>query len=586
MSLYTKIIDLQKLDAGLLKVAKNKPAPGADGVTYDMFLANKKEYLKQLKLELSEHRYHPLPVKLVNLYKGEKERQIALYSMRDKVLQQSIAAELQKIYEPLFSQGTYAYRSGRSALQAIGYIEEHMKRHREGWILKADIRSFFDSIPADRLQQELRKQIREDDVLEIIMENAQAASLQADGEIVKKPAGIWQGSGIAPILSNIYLKDFDYEMIKKAAFYIRYSDDILAVTGSKEEASELMRFMTVYMEERGLCLNEQKSVLVPVDSGVDFLGYHFTKEGKSVPVKAELNLQERLESMFLTSSGLSVKERLKKGAEILEGWEQYYREERPVCSMLEYAVVLYMVQNKPRELEKISGMRDKYTNDHRELAEYMAEVWKAHRRTDLELLEYEQLLGLDGLDAGRITDYDSPFVKELISGFEKLLVKEEPDILMELIQDYTELQCLNRASRLMERYQSAERGGKEPAVELPREVQEPAVPDREARHRFYGLFVGREDTYSEEYMAQRRVTEQKNAPLTEEVLEEHLSGSRTIGTYVQRPNGTAKYLVLDMDISKKVLLKCDADSLEFDRHLQNCGETAARMVKILERLGL
>lgn len=84
MSLYTKIIDLQKLDVSLQKVLKNKPAPGVDGITYDMFEANKKEYLKQLHLELQEHRYHPLPVKLVQLYKGEKERTVALYSMRDK----------------------------------------------------------------------------------------------------------------------------------------------------------------------------------------------------------------------------------------------------------------------------------------------------------------------------------------------------------------------------------------------------------------------------------------------------------------------------------------------------------------------
>lgn len=586
MSLYTRIIDLQKLDAGLLKAARNKPAAGADGVTYDMFLANKKEYLKQLNLELAEHRYHPLPVKLVSLYRGEKERKIALYSMRDKVVQQSIAAELQKIYEPLFCDGTYAYRSGRSALHAISYIEENMKKHGDGWIIKADIRSFFDSIPAGKLREELRKKIREEDVLKLIMENAQAESLQSDGEIVKKAVGIWQGSGIAPVLSNIYLKDFDYKMKEKAAFYVRYSDDILAVADSREEASELMRFMTVYIEERGLRINEQKSVLVSVDDGVDFLGYHFTKGGKSVPVKAELNLQERLESMFLTASGLSIQERLKKGAEILEGWEQYYREERPVCSMLEYAVVLYMVQNKDQGFEKISSLRKRFTNDHRELAEYMAKVWRAHKRADLELFEYEQLFQLDGLDEGRISDYGSPFVKELISGFGKLLVCQGPDVLMEMIQDYTELQCLNKASRLMERYQMLGKEEKEPVIQLHREEQEQTELDSEARHLFYGLFVGREDTYSEEYMARRRVTEQINAPLTEEVLQEHLSGTRTIGTYVQRPNGTAKYLVIDMDISKKILLKCTTDSEEFARYMQLCGETTAKALKILERLGL
>ena len=72
MGLYTKIIDLQKMDAGLQKVVRNKPAAGADGITYDMFWDNKKEYLKQMKLELSEHSYRPVPIKLVSIYKGEK----------------------------------------------------------------------------------------------------------------------------------------------------------------------------------------------------------------------------------------------------------------------------------------------------------------------------------------------------------------------------------------------------------------------------------------------------------------------------------------------------------------------------------
>ena len=123
---------------------------------------------------------------------------------------------------------------------------------------------------------------------------------------------------------------------------------------------------------------------------------------------------------------------------------------------------------------------------------------------------------------------------------------------------------------------------------VPREQPdtEPVKLDSGTRHLFYELFVGREDTYSEEYTAQRRVVEQRNEPLTEEVLEEHLSGQRTIGTYVQRPNGTAKYLVMDLDISKKILLKYTMDSPEFGQYMKLCGETAWETVKILRRLGL
>lgn len=365
MSLYTKIIDRQKLDAGWQKVMKNKPAAGVDGVTCDMFQENKREYLKQLYLELSEHRYHPQPVKLVKLYQGEKERTVALYSMRDKVVQQSIAAELQKIYEPLFSKSSYAYRSGRSALEAVEKIEEYMANKGE-WVVRMDIHSFFDSISQDRLLWELKRMIKETDVIELIMENACAKSLELNGEISRKTRGIWQGSSIAPVLSNIYLKDFDDEMEQKAAFFVRYSDDMLVMAQSEKEAMKFLRFTKDSMEKYSLTLNEKKTILATAAQGVDFLGYHFNETGKSVPVKAEMNLQEKLEQIFLLSLDLPVKEKLKKGAEILEGWEQYYQGERQIQSICEYAVVLYMVQNKEQEiLEKIYSMRPLFRNGYK-----------------------------------------------------------------------------------------------------------------------------------------------------------------------------------------------------------------------------
>lgn len=587
MSLYTKIIDRQKLDAGLQRVIKNKPAAGVDGVTCDMFQDNRKEYLKQLHLELAEHRYHPQPVKLVKLYRGEKERTVALYSMRDKVVQQSIAAELQKIYEPVFSKAAYAYRSGRSALEAVGKIERYMA-DKSGWILKMDIHSFFDSISQNRLRKELESVIKEKDVVELIMENACAQSLESNGEIIRKPEGIWQGSGIAPILSNIYLKDFDYEMERKSALFIRYSDDMLAMTQSKESAMDLLDFTKNYIEKYGLNFNNEKTVLTNAAQGVDFLGYHFDNTGKSVPVKAEINLQERLENIFLLSHDLPVIEKLRKGAEILEGWEQYYQDQREIHSMLEYAVVLYMVQNKGDGiLEKICNMRPGFKNSNKELAKYMAELWKQKDRTNLQLLEYEQLYELDEMDKDCIKDYHSSFVHELLAGYEKLVVYEDQDILAELLQDYTELGCLNRASCLMERYQKMQKTEYEPPYNPPGLPvhQISSVSDGE-RHLFYDLFVGREDIYSEECMLQRRMVEQKNEPLTDGVLKDHLSGARTIGTYVQRPNSTAKYLVIDIDVSKKILLKYSAESGEVEQYKKQCFHVSCGVLNILDKMGL
>lgn len=103
MSLYSKIIDIQKLQAAWRNVKKNKPARGVDDVTWEMFDNNIREELKQLNLELKNHEYHPFPVRMVNMYKEEKIRKIALFSMRDKVVQQATAQELTRIYDADFS---------------------------------------------------------------------------------------------------------------------------------------------------------------------------------------------------------------------------------------------------------------------------------------------------------------------------------------------------------------------------------------------------------------------------------------------------------------------------------------------------
>jgi len=119
MSLYTKIIDLQKLNQAWDKVRKNKPAAGVDRVTWEQFDRDRKTELKQLQMELAGHTYTSMPVRRVVMYQGEKARELALYSMRDKVVQQSVCAELTRLYDGRFSSQTYAYRSQKSALSAV-----------------------------------------------------------------------------------------------------------------------------------------------------------------------------------------------------------------------------------------------------------------------------------------------------------------------------------------------------------------------------------------------------------------------------------------------------------------------------------
>ena len=151
MSLYNKIIDLQKLSAAWQRVRRNKPAAGVDNITWQQFDENSREELKSLQVELADHTYMPLPVRNVTLYKGEKARKIALYSMRDKVVQQSLASEIMKLYDGRLSRQSYAYRSDKSALQAVEDISAEILTGSYNALLKTDITHFLDNISWDLL---------------------------------------------------------------------------------------------------------------------------------------------------------------------------------------------------------------------------------------------------------------------------------------------------------------------------------------------------------------------------------------------------------------------------------------------------
>lgn len=443
MGIYSKLIDIQKLGQAWDRVRKNKPACGVDNVTYEMFEERRREELRQLNLELKENRYESLPVRLSNIYKGDKVRTIALFSMRDKVVQQSLAYELGRIYEPLFSKSTYAYRPGQSALEALKLIEERTKRTQEQWVLKLDIADFFDSIMHSDLLQILEKRIKEQDVLELVQTVLKAKIMDENvGELRENHLGIYQGSSCAPILSNIYLMDYDQEMEARSGFYIRYSDDILILESSEKKARELYEYSKLYMEKKGLKLKGSKTQLYRLDeqNGFVYLGYEFTTKGKSVPVKAVSSLTSRLETMWLTS-GISMEEKLKKGQEILGGWEQYYREERKPGSIIEYVIVLSMVQNKAPEIrEEIEKKRFQLVNYYRDIAKYLAQYWNERENLTYAVREYEQFCQVP--EEEHKTEQDAQnlrLIKELIQHYTQLLTQPSDEGYADIMQLYTDL---------------------------------------------------------------------------------------------------------------------------------------------------
>lgn len=589
MSLYSKVVDLQKLNEAWNHVRKNHPASGVDSISYEDYEENLKTELQQLWQELSEHRYESQPVKEIVLYKGEKARTVALFCMRDKVVHQSLSAELSKLYDAAFSPRVFAYRPGKSALDAVSDIEKAMQTYE--YALKLDIVKFFDSINQKKLLSMLRKRISEEDVMDLIKETISAKVLDPkSGTLSVRERGVFQGSSVAPVLSNIYMMEFDNKAESTVPFYVRYADDILVMDNSKEHLMQVREMFENMLNSLDLELQTEKTVLVSSHTGLVYLGYFFDKNGKAITDKAQDSLKDRLEEMWFLAVNSSVEEKLKKGSEIVGGWKQYYDSGRVPGSMLEYAVVLYMVRNKGKEvLQPILERRFQYENIFRDLLEWLVEFWSGQQRDDITRREYEQYFQIDEQDEDISIDTGRPEHKELLDEFKMLLIHQNKECYENLIQLYSDLSCYNKAAALQKKMMVFLNSREEQtlSISVKNEDMEEWEPDKTELQTYLTLFVGREDLYACENMENgRRKMMTVFEALTEDVVRKHLTGHVTLETYIQRPNATVSFFVLDIDISKKILLQYADGTKEFEQYLEKAAAVTAKIQKVLRSIGL
>lgn len=586
MSLYGKIIDLQKLNNAWSQVYRNKPKEGVDYVTCEEFEKEKMRYIKELWNELVDHTYVCQPVQLIPLYKGEKVRYISLYTMRDKVIQCSIARELTNIYDGHFSDSCYAYRSGKSAVQAAQKIENKILDMGQGYALRADIHAFFDGILHEKLRRELQKRIHEEDVFELLFQILKAPSLDRNGKLTEKSCGIYQGATVAPILSNIYMMKIDAKIEQEVSFYVRYSDDMVLVFENYERAMAYKNKLQLYLGELGLSLNEKKTKIVSFEEGFEFLGYSFTNNGMEIPDKAKNQLAEKLEEIWLDPHMNAINKKLEKCVEIVSGWEQYFSGEKQINNILEFTVCVYQMKKKSAfDKAKMEKIREKFENPYKDVMIYLAAVWKTNDMQERELWEYEQYYSLTGKDKEIIFDLRNPIQRELLEVFERYAADESEDTRSELIQLYSDLRMYQKAECLMEN--SRGKRSWKGQIKLNQEEQEDfALTDTEIS-RYMEIFVAREDLYAQDVLVSgnKRHSEEMLQPLLPDIVMRHIQGKETVSTYIQRSNGTVKYMILDLDISKGILLQKPEKNV-LQAYMDKCLQIAAGILTELQHMGV
>ena len=331
-SLIDKVGSKKNLAAAARRVIRNKGSAGIDRVNVEQYQRRLETNLEEIRREIHESRYEPKAVKRVMIPKGNgKERPLGIPTVKDRVVQTALRQVIEPIFEKEFMPMSYGFRPGRGCKQALKGMSELINGGHI-WIVDADIKSYFDSIPHEKLRRQVREKIADGRVLKMIELFLKQGVMDGIKEWTPEE-GTPQGAVISPLLANIYLHPFDREMAEEGYQMIRYADDFVIMCRTEEEAQRALTGVKEWMQEAGLKLSDEKTRIVNMSEEgewMEFLGYHFEKcRGRVIhwPRKKSLmKMKDAIREKTRRCNGHGIGWIIQKVNAILRGWYGYYKQ--------------------------------------------------------------------------------------------------------------------------------------------------------------------------------------------------------------------------------------------------------------------
>ena len=312
-------------------------------------------------VELLRHQvaWQPLAARRVQIPKRNGERRpLGIPSIIDRCLQAMVKAALEPCWEAQFEPTSYGFRPSRSVHDAIAhlYVTANVN-NRKKWILEADIAGCFDTIDHDFLMQ----QIGHFPARRVIAQWLKAGYVE-NGIFSPTAAGTPQGGILSPLLANIALHGMETALgitryaqgcVKRTVkrVLVRYADDLVVVCDSQVEAEQAQVDLQRFLKLRGLELSEEKTRMVHLSEGFDFLGFNIrhyrsqnTRTGWKLLIKPAKRsvaaFREKLRATFKRLHGSNARCLIKVLNPTLRGWANYYRNavSSQVFQHLEYYV--------------------------------------------------------------------------------------------------------------------------------------------------------------------------------------------------------------------------------------------------------
>jgi RNA-directed DNA polymerase len=329
--LIDKVWTEGNLLASYAKVAANEGAPGVDHITVAGFGNELEANVTKLTRALRDGSYEPQAIWRTYIPKpgSSEQRPLGIPTVRDRVVQGAVRHVIEPIFEKEFAAHSYGFRPGRGCKDGLRRVEELVKSGYV-YVVDADLKSYFDTIPHERLLGRLRERIADGRVLGLI-----AAFLKAgimDGLKEWEPeAGAPQGAVLSPLLSNIYLNPLDHQMAAQGYQMVRYADDFVILCRSQAEAEQALTLVRQWCEAEGLVLHPSKTKIVDVRTdSFDFLGYHFltTRRGRQTrwPRRKSLDkLKDTLRAKTKRTNGRSLQVIIADINRTLRGWFGFFK---------------------------------------------------------------------------------------------------------------------------------------------------------------------------------------------------------------------------------------------------------------------
>lgn len=325
-TLIDKVFDQVNLHCSAETVLGKKGAAGVDRQTVYNFAEQERQELLRLHQELSDGSYCPALVRRAWIPKpgSSEKRPLGIPTVRDRVVQTALVHVIEPILDATFHDRSFGFRHGRGCHDALRCVEGLLEAGYV-YVVDADLKSYFDTIPKDRLLEIVREKISDRRVLGLVQQFLDQGIVE-ELRTWTPEAGVPQGAVLSPVLANAYLNPLDHLMAEQGFQMVRYADDFVILCRTLAEAEAALSSVRQWVESTGLTLHPEKTHIVDMrETNFSFLGYSFRGQLRFPRKKSHQKFTDRLRELTPRKSGDSLEFIIRRINRATQGWFNYFR---------------------------------------------------------------------------------------------------------------------------------------------------------------------------------------------------------------------------------------------------------------------